>query len=562
MWKALNLALSGAALFSRLALSQSPSALPIVDLGYELHQASTFNSTGAFYNFSNIRYAQPPVGDLRFRAPVPPHGRNTTVDNGSVGRICPQANPAWELIAAVFDPDYLEGKPFNLSATVAGLANQSGSLPSLDPRTTEDCLFLDVVVPQNILKSASNSMNLTSGAPVLVWIYGGGYTAGDKSAHSPAGLIRASQVNDTQGIIFVAMNYRLGALGWLAGPTLQSDGTANAGLYDQRLALQWVQDNIHIFGGDPNRVTVIGESAGGGSIMHQITAFGGLKGPAPFQRAVLQSAAFQNIVSNLQQETTFDAFLSLLNVSTIEEARQLPSSALIKANIIQVANSSYGENSFGPVVDGLFAPAIPGKLLLQGSYDHSLTLMLGHNADEGLLFTNPAIGNDTTFNTYLLSAFLTINPSVADYIENVLYPPTMPGTLGTTGYSDETGRVDLIISESTFTCNTFYLDKAFGNQTYAYQFSVPPALHGQDVAYTFFNGPSSSVVSVPIAVALQEYITSFAINGGQPSGPSLPMFPIYSNASDIIDLNATSITEIMDPIANSRCDWWQKELYV
>lgn len=69
------------------------------------------------------------------------------------------------------------------------------------------------------------------------------------------------------------------------------------------------------------------------------------------------------------------------------------------------------------------------------------------------------------------------------------------------------------------------------------------------------------MVSDPIAVALQEYITSFAIKG-QPSGPSLPMFPIYSDATDIIDLNATSITEILDPIANARCDWWQKELYV
>lgn len=373
------------------------------------------------------------------------------MDDGSVGRICPQANPAWELIAAVFDPDYLEGKPFNLSATVAGLASESGSLPSVDPRTTEDCLFLDVVVPRNVLDPASNLTNLTSGAPVLVWIYGGGYTSGDKSARSPAGLIKASQVNNTHGIIFVSLNYRLGAFGWLSGPTLQSDGTANAGLYDQRLALQWVQDNIHAFGGDPNRVTVIGESAGGGSIMHQIVAFGGLKGPVPFQQAIMSSPAFQNIASNLQQETTFDAFLSLLNVSTIKEARQLPSSALIKANLIQVANSSYGDYSYGPTVDGLFAPAIPGKLLSQGSYDHNLTLLLGHNADEGLLFTNPAITNDTTFNTYLSSAFPTINPSVASYIEDVLYPPTMPGTLGTTGYSDETGRVVLVISESTFT---------------------------------------------------------------------------------------------------------------
>lgn len=67
------------------------------------------------------------------------------------------------------------------------------------------------------------------------------------------------------------MNYRLGAFGWLSGPTFQESGTANLGLYDQRLALEWVQANIHLFGGDPNRVTVFGESAGGGSIMHQIT---------------------------------------------------------------------------------------------------------------------------------------------------------------------------------------------------------------------------------------------------------------------------------------------------
>ena len=195
----------------------------------------------------------------------------------------------------VFDPDYLEGKSFNLSATEAGLASMAGSLPSQDPRTTEDCLFLDVVVPQSIFKGASNATNLTSGAPVLVWIYGGGFTAGVKDAYSPAGLIKASQVNSTAGIIFVSLNYRLGAFGWLSGPTLQSNGTANAGLYDQRLALQWVQDKIHLFGGDPNRVTVIGESAGGGSIMHQITAFGGLNGRAPFQQAVLQSPGFQNV---------------------------------------------------------------------------------------------------------------------------------------------------------------------------------------------------------------------------------------------------------------------------
>ena len=436
-----------------------------------------WQATGDFYNFSNIRYGQAPVGELRFAEPLAPTGRNTTVNNGSVGRICPQATPQWEFIAATFDVEYLTGQMFNATLATASVASQSSGFPRQDPRTTEDCLFLDVVVPQKIFAKANTSTTANSssvsqitdgqiqvatassskstnstGAPVLVWIYGGGYTGGDKSSNSAAGLIKASQANGTtEGLVFVSLNYRLGAFGWLAGPTLQSNGTANAGLYDQRLALQWIQENIHLFGGNPNNVTVIGESAGGGSIMHQITAFGGNKGPAPFQQAVLQSPGFQNLPSYYQQEQIFNTFLNLTNVSTIEEARKLPYSTLQMANIVQVGNSSYGQFTYGPAVDGLIAPAIPGKLLLQGSFDKNLKIMVGHNADEGFVFTSPYITNNTTFNEYVKASFPTIQPAVASYVENTLYPPNKTGILGLTGYSDETGRVDLIISESTFT---------------------------------------------------------------------------------------------------------------
>lgn len=80
----------------------------------------------------------------------------------------------------------------------------------------------------------------------------------------PSGLIKASQAHESQGIIFVAMNYRLGALGWLSGPTMQgSGGTPNAALLDQRLAIDWVRTNVHLFGGDPNKITIMGNSAGG-----------------------------------------------------------------------------------------------------------------------------------------------------------------------------------------------------------------------------------------------------------------------------------------------------------
>lgn len=291
--------------------------------------------------------------------------------------------------------------------------------------------------------------------------------------------------------------------------------------------------------------------------MHQITAFGGLAGPAPFAQAIPQSPAFQNQPSSLQQEETFQTFLSLLNVKTIEEARQLPSEALIKANILQVGASTYGQFSYGPVVDGLFAPALPGRLLLQGSFDKNVKVMVGHNADEGLDFIDPSIMNSTAFTQYLAISFPDASAAILNYIETVLYPPVFNGSYG---YTSELQRAIVALSESTFTCTTNYLDRAFGNNTYAYQFSVGPALHGQDIPYTFFNGPDPAVLNPQIALALQDYITSFA-QTGVPSGAGLPIFPMFGGASLDIDLNTTSISVITDPTSNARCRWWQKALY-
>lgn len=123
-------------------------------------------------------------------------------------------------------------------------------------------------------------------------IYGGGYVLGSKAGDTggnPSGLIAASQAGGGDGIIFIQINYRLGALGWLSGPTLEaSGGVSNAGLYDQRLAIEWAAKYAHLFGGDGKNITIIGESAGGGSIVHQITAFGGQQGIS-FQGAIPQS---------------------------------------------------------------------------------------------------------------------------------------------------------------------------------------------------------------------------------------------------------------------------------
>ncbi|KAL6709594.1 hypothetical protein ACN47E_001529 [Coniothyrium glycines] len=530
------------------------ATLPTVDLGYEIYRASGFNSTGNFYNFSNIRYAAPPTGELRFAAPVAPARSRSSINNGNVSRICPQASPAWGEAATTFLGSVLLGLPTPNITFVPSGANSSSSIPARDPRENEDCLFLDVFVPEDVFSRAGAG----NGAPVLVWIYGGGYTNGDKN-YNPAGLLAASGNSSNGDVIYVAMNYRLGALGWQSGPSFQAEGgVANVGLYDQRFALEWVQENIHLFGGDKNRVTVFGESAGGGSIMHQITAYGGLKGKAPFQQAVPQSPGWLPVQSNVQQEDTYQKFLNLTNTTSLAELRALPSAALVRANAQQVAyDAAWGTYIYGPVVDGNFAPQQPSQLLAQGRFDKDVRVMVGHNANEGAYFTPPVRTEQDVLNQ-IKAAYPYAPQSTIDRIVS-LYPPVFDGSLG---YTNQYTRASLIISEGVFTCNTEYLSRAYDNETYSYLFAVPPALHGLDIAYTYYDGGalSASVVNRTVAIALQEFITSFAAEG-RPDADGIPQFNMYGEDAQVLKLNISGISEVRDSNANARCAFWQKALY-
>jgi Carboxylesterase family len=136
------------------------------------HVYSLPQSTSDLYNFTNIRYAQPPLGELRFAAPQPPTGRNPDVQDGSVGAICPQAAPAWSPLGVAFSTAYVTGRPFNFSAAVAALQASNASTPTPDPRTNEDCLFLDVIVPKSVFdagKGYRKRKGGKKGAAVLVW---------------------------------------------------------------------------------------------------------------------------------------------------------------------------------------------------------------------------------------------------------------------------------------------------------------------------------------------------------------------------------------------------------
>jgi carboxylesterase type B len=181
------------------AVGQNTSQhLPRVDLGYEIHEALSFNvsvhrdsndsdgllrsllraqESAQLYNFSNIRYAQPPTGNLRFAAPVPPTGRNPVVQRGAEGRVCPQAQPDWQPIATAPVGGVMTYNAYNLTNFSFPVFQETHGQEYLDASSegrsnnsqiTEDCLFLDVVVPKDIFDGCS-SVTDGGGAPVLVW---------------------------------------------------------------------------------------------------------------------------------------------------------------------------------------------------------------------------------------------------------------------------------------------------------------------------------------------------------------------------------------------------------
>ncbi|KAI9712910.1 MAG: hypothetical protein M1812_006779 [Candelaria pacifica] len=544
---------------------------PTVDLGYGLWKAS-INETGRYYNFSNIRYAQPPVGNLRFGAPLPPLANRTSVNDGQDGRVCPQGSVQWSSERALFIQSY-----FSAASNISDFTkipppgiNPKGTPPGqADGRANEDCLFLDVIVPEGIY-NGSNARK----APVMVWLFGGGFYSGSKDSQgNPAGLVSQSVSGpaSSPGAIFVAINYRIGALGWLAGPTFtQSGGLPNAGFHDQRLALTWIQQHIELFGGDPDRVTLMGESAGASSTLHHITAYAGSE-VAPFQQAVIQSPAFNPNPYNSQQEDTFNAFLKTANVTSLSELRALSSAEIIAANEASIYNSTYGATRYGPVIDGTFVPQLPTLLLASGKFAPNIrAVFAGQNTDEGFLFTNPAVQNSSAFNSYLSSGLLADSPpQVLDYVTNTLYPPVF-NNQSAYGYNDTISRLATLTADILLTCNVDALMRAYStssNKPHAYLFDEGAGLHGEETPYTFYNnGPEKDVynfgtVNATVAETLQSWIVNFVATGDPNASGTPSIQPFGANRTLGLLANKGLGSSVTDPAGKARCDFWQKGLY-
>lgn len=246
-------------------------------------------------------------------------------------------------------------------------------------------------------------------------------------------------------------------------------------------------------------------------------------------------------------------------MTTIAAARNLSSQAVIQANTLQILRAPYSSAIYGPVSDGDFVPALPGLLLAQGDFAQNVSVMVGHNTRESPSFSPPYVQTNQDLIDFLRSTNPGAPAPVLDYIVNELYPADYNGSQP---YSSPLERTFLLIQEGSFTCNTNFLNRAFKNQTYAYEFQVPPALHGQDVAYTFYHGQGTNLsigLFAPVAQIFQAYLVNFA-QTGNPNGRGLPNFPMQGNNATLLGINATYIRTQRDDTANPRCAWWQKSL--
>ena len=339
----INLRLVFGAAAAIALVGATPSAdPPRVRIDTGTIQGGVDSATGVFV-FRGIPYAAPPVGALRWRPPQPAAKWAGVRDASKLGHNCMQHQP------------YDDIDPFT-----AGVS--------------EDCLYLNVW---------TTSLAARSKKPVMVWIHGGGFWAGfgGEERHNCAPLAK-------KGAVVVTLNYRLGPFGFLAYPALAAaspnDPVGNYGLLDQIAALHWVKRNIARFGGDPSRVTIFGESAGGMSVGSLIAS---PMAKGLFQRAILESGTGMNGLGVFTRDTAqaiAKQFLDSLHItgSDAEIARQLragDAKTLLDASL-HIGPS--GSPRFFPVVDGRVLPHAVDTALMRGTAN-LVPVIVGTNRDEG-----------------------------------------------------------------------------------------------------------------------------------------------------------------------------------
>ncbi|KAK3110262.1 hypothetical protein LTR53_015626 [Teratosphaeriaceae sp. CCFEE 6253] len=425
--------------------------------------SSTYNQD----YYLGVPFAQPPVGDLRFR------------------------------------------NPQSINSTFSGTVDASAYAPlcvgyggdDINYEVSEDCLYLNVIRPSGYENEA---------LPIGVWIHGGGLVMGGTADQRyNLSFIVQNSVDIGKPIIGVSIAYRLTGWGFLASTEVSGSGQTNVGLRDQRLALHWLQENIGAFGGDPSKVTIWGESAGAGSVGWHLTAYGG-RDDGLFAAGIMESGNPVNYQSYRDNEYWQPLYDSLVNqtgctsaIDTLDCLRHVP------FDVINTALNGTALGRFQPYVDGDFIQRFASIQLAEGDFV-KVPIIDGANTDEGTAFGPQGINTTDQFRAYASSnatgAYLgsqytaTIPDLYPNVCEDLIPPPTeVPCDYV---YSPAAGalyrRAAAYAGDAVMIANRRGAMEAWtanGVPAYSYRFNTIPAglpftvgvTHFQEVAFVFDN---------------------------------------------------------------------------
>jgi para-nitrobenzyl esterase len=383
----------------------------------------------------------------------------------------------------------------------------------------------------------------------MVWIHGGGNSIG--SAVYP--VYDGRRLAEAGDVIVVTVNYRLGQLGFLAHASF-GEGAGVYGLLDQIAALEWVRDNIAAFGGDPNNVTIFGESAGGRDVCSLVAS---PRANGLFHRAIVQSGSCQALPSRTVAETTANDVVAAAGCASAPDAlacmRALPAETLIRTLPSDISGLESG--SYQPMIDGVVQTAQPIDVIVAGNHAQ-VPLIVGANADE-TANSAPMIATEAQYEALVRTQ---LPPAIAD-MALARYPAS--------AFPTPRAAYVRLTTDARFVCPSREIARAADAgqsapvHRYFFQYRPTPlgTPHGLDVVYLFGtfdsittpNGPyTPTATDLAVSAMFQAYWSRFA-RTGDPAGT--PPWPVYTSATDpTLVLDATASTT--NGIRTTNCDFW------